>query len=156
MYNLTVQELHTYYVMAGDIPVLVHNSCGNAEHADECYCNWGEPVVPRDKAAGAAAASESEAVWDAAARGEVPDETVGADGFTRHAVQRLQQRGVSEEDAQAVLERTPFSYRHDDQYKIGYYDPDSKIFVAKTVDGNINTVMTNVDQAYINRLREAK
>ncbi|MFI7401668.1 polymorphic toxin-type HINT domain-containing protein [Streptomyces sp. NPDC049541] len=156
MYNLTVQELHTYYVMADGTPVLVHNSCGISEHADECYCNWGEPAVPRGEGAGEAVASESEAAWDAVARGETPDETVGAGGFTRHAVQRLQQRGVSEEDAQAVLERTPFSYKHDDQYKIGYYDPDSKIFVAKTVDGNVNTVMTNVDQAYINRLREAK
>ncbi|MFG2722579.1 RHS repeat-associated core domain-containing protein [Streptomyces sp. NPDC048416] len=26
MYNLTVDELHTYYVLAGDTPVLVHNS----------------------------------------------------------------------------------------------------------------------------------
>ncbi|MET7727889.1 polymorphic toxin-type HINT domain-containing protein [Streptomyces mirabilis] len=28
MYNLTVQQLHTYYVLAGDTPVLVHNSGG--------------------------------------------------------------------------------------------------------------------------------
>ncbi|WP_335979720.1 polymorphic toxin-type HINT domain-containing protein [Streptomyces sp. CA2R106] len=28
MYNLTVDELHTYYVLAGDTPVLVHNSGG--------------------------------------------------------------------------------------------------------------------------------
>ncbi|MFI5705442.1 RHS repeat-associated core domain-containing protein [Streptomyces xanthochromogenes] len=29
MYNLTVDQLHTYYVLAGDTPVLVHNSsCG--------------------------------------------------------------------------------------------------------------------------------
>ncbi|MEW2118956.1 polymorphic toxin-type HINT domain-containing protein [Streptomyces sp. NPDC005474] len=27
MYNLTVQQLHTYYVLAGTTPVLVHNSC---------------------------------------------------------------------------------------------------------------------------------
>ncbi|MER7181519.1 polymorphic toxin-type HINT domain-containing protein [Streptomyces hyaluromycini] len=30
MYNLTVDELHTYYVLAGRIPVLVHNTCGPA------------------------------------------------------------------------------------------------------------------------------
>ncbi|MGH3389011.1 MAG: polymorphic toxin-type HINT domain-containing protein [Actinomadura sp.] len=35
----------------------------------------------------------------------------------------------------------------------GYYDPNSMVFIAKTVDGNINTVMTNVAKAYINRLR---
>ncbi|SEE25912.1 polymorphic toxin-type HINT domain-containing protein [Streptomyces sp. Ag109_O5-10] len=28
MYNLSVQQLHTYYVLAGNIPVLVHNSGG--------------------------------------------------------------------------------------------------------------------------------
>ncbi|MDX3457245.1 polymorphic toxin-type HINT domain-containing protein [Streptomyces sp. ME02-8801-2C] len=28
MYNLTVEELHTYYVLAGDTPILVHNSGG--------------------------------------------------------------------------------------------------------------------------------
>ncbi|MGN5380523.1 HYD1 signature containing ADP-ribosyltransferase family protein [Streptomyces lasalocidi] len=27
-WNLTVQQLHTYYVVAGGVPVLVHNSCG--------------------------------------------------------------------------------------------------------------------------------
>ncbi|WP_346342709.1 polymorphic toxin-type HINT domain-containing protein [Streptomyces sp. SID685] len=28
MYNLTVEQLHTYYVLAGETPVLVHNSGG--------------------------------------------------------------------------------------------------------------------------------
>ncbi|MER6353975.1 ricin-type beta-trefoil lectin domain protein [Streptomyces sp. NPDC001634] len=27
-WNLTVQQLHTYYVVAGGVPVLVHNTCG--------------------------------------------------------------------------------------------------------------------------------
>ncbi|MGW7002512.1 polymorphic toxin-type HINT domain-containing protein [Streptomyces sp. NPDC054933] len=31
MYNLTVQQLHTYYVLAGSRPILVHNSCGPDE-----------------------------------------------------------------------------------------------------------------------------
>ncbi|MFD7933401.1 polymorphic toxin-type HINT domain-containing protein [Streptomyces sp. NPDC059755] len=33
MYNLTVNDLHTYYVQAGATPVLVHN-CGDAGYAD--------------------------------------------------------------------------------------------------------------------------
>jgi hypothetical protein len=42
--NLTVAELHTYYVLAGDTPVLVHNSnCG---------------IRPHDKARGAAGVDE--------------------------------------------------------------------------------------------------
>jgi hypothetical protein len=68
-------------------------------------------------------------------------------------MQRLEERGVSSEDASAVLARQPFSYYHDGQWKLGYYDPNSKVFVARTVDGNVNTVMTNIDQAYINRLQ---
>nr|WP_231905188.1 HYD1 signature containing ADP-ribosyltransferase family protein [Streptomyces sp. SID5468] len=32
--NLTVQQLHTYYVLAGGVPVLVHNSCGLDSEGD--------------------------------------------------------------------------------------------------------------------------
>jgi hypothetical protein len=39
---------------------------------------------------------------------------------------------------------------------MGYYDPKSKLFVAKTVDGNVNTVIDNVQSSYINRLRGGK
>jgi hypothetical protein len=38
-YNLTVQDLHTYYVLAGAIPVLVHNSNG-CIHASVAYQDW--------------------------------------------------------------------------------------------------------------------
>ncbi|WP_329119298.1 polymorphic toxin-type HINT domain-containing protein [Streptomyces sp. NBC_01465] len=30
MYNLTVEQLHTYYVLTGETPVLVHNACGSS------------------------------------------------------------------------------------------------------------------------------
>ncbi|MFF1867816.1 polymorphic toxin-type HINT domain-containing protein [Kitasatospora herbaricolor] len=33
MYNLTVAQLHTYYVLAGTTPVLVHNSCGPVKNS---------------------------------------------------------------------------------------------------------------------------
>ncbi|WP_371800238.1 polymorphic toxin-type HINT domain-containing protein [Streptomyces sp. NBC_01707] len=33
MYNLTVADLHTYYVLAGTTPVLVHNTCGPTNSA---------------------------------------------------------------------------------------------------------------------------
>jgi hypothetical protein len=29
MHNLTVDDLHTYYVLAGETPILVHNTCGD-------------------------------------------------------------------------------------------------------------------------------
>ncbi|MEU7384191.1 MULTISPECIES: RHS repeat-associated core domain-containing protein [unclassified Streptomyces] len=42
VYNLTVDDLHTYYVLAGTTPVLVHNCGGNA----------GEAIVHLDRKAG--------------------------------------------------------------------------------------------------------
>lgn len=39
-YNLTVDDLHTYYVLAGGTPVLVHNSGG-----DPCNVNWSAKSV---------------------------------------------------------------------------------------------------------------
>ncbi|MFC9606267.1 ricin-type beta-trefoil lectin domain protein [Streptomyces niveus] len=45
VHNLTVNDLHTYYALAGATPVLVHN-CGGADpaHADSCRCANGAPV----------------------------------------------------------------------------------------------------------------
>jgi len=40
-YNLTVAELHTYYVLAGTTPILVHNTCGPTE---------GDAVAARGRA----------------------------------------------------------------------------------------------------------
>ncbi|THA49427.1 LamG-like jellyroll fold domain-containing protein [Streptomyces sp. A1136] len=43
-YDLTIDGLHTYYVLAGASPVLVHN-CGGSigTHADSCRCANGAP-----------------------------------------------------------------------------------------------------------------
>jgi hypothetical protein len=39
MRDLTVAEIHTYYVVAGDKPVLVHNCGGKVPgHPDDCNC----------------------------------------------------------------------------------------------------------------------
>ncbi|WP_432181382.1 polymorphic toxin-type HINT domain-containing protein [Streptomyces sp. NBC_00063] len=37
MYNLTVEQLHTYYVLAGKTPVLVHNTCGASAGQTRMY-----------------------------------------------------------------------------------------------------------------------
>lgn len=100
-YNLTVADLHTYYVSAAEI--LVHN-CPSSSHSQR----------------------------------------------------RMDDRGVSQADIDTVLEREPFSYWHEDQWKSGFYDPKSKVFVAKTIDGTVNTVMTNVDKAYVSRLQKER
>ncbi|MEV7525838.1 polymorphic toxin-type HINT domain-containing protein [Streptomyces sp. NPDC091371] len=42
VHNLTVADLHTYYVLAGQTPVLVHNCRGsNPTHATKCRCATG-------------------------------------------------------------------------------------------------------------------
>ncbi|MEU8975944.1 RHS repeat-associated core domain-containing protein [Streptomyces monashensis] len=44
-WNLTVQQLHTYYVLAGGVPILVHNSNG-------CVLTNGQGLAAADAAAG--------------------------------------------------------------------------------------------------------
>jgi hypothetical protein len=120
-------------VLAADIPILVHN-CGGyfSGHDESCACE-----------------GIGEITWE----GEVADDVDDVAGLTDHALQRLEGRGVSADQARSVLQKEPFSYYHDGQWKMGYYDPRSKVFIAKTIDGNINTIMTNVDKAYIGRLQ---
>jgi hypothetical protein len=46
-YNLTVQSVHTYCVLAGTAPVLVHNTgpCGLTEEAlDQAWQTWNTPA----------------------------------------------------------------------------------------------------------------
>ncbi|WP_449486056.1 polymorphic toxin-type HINT domain-containing protein [Streptomyces avidinii] len=137
VHNLTVSDLHTYYVLAGATPVLVHNCGGYFDgHDTSCSCE-GQP---------------GNDVTLAPTPAPAPTPPSASSAFTSHSLQRLRERGVSPEEALQVLGNQPFSYRHDDLWKSGYYDPSTKIFIAKTIDGNINTVMTNVERAYINRL----
>ncbi|MFH9554553.1 RHS repeat-associated core domain-containing protein [Streptomyces sp. NPDC017435] len=49
MYNLTVNDLHTYYVLAGETPVLVHN-CGDTPAGVDCSCASGTGAGPADDA----------------------------------------------------------------------------------------------------------
>ncbi|TMR03451.1 sugar-binding protein [Actinomadura soli] len=133
VHNLTIANTRTYYALAGGTPVLVHNCGGWVDgHSPNCRCAHGDEPILNDPPVTAPA-----------------DEL---DDFTGHALQRLEDHGVSAEDARAVLERDPFSYYHEDQWKLGYYDPQSKVFVAKTIDGNVNTVIVNASRAYIDRL----
>jgi hypothetical protein len=48
-YDLTIGTLHTYYVEAGDMPVLVHNCDGSIpSHRSICDCaNGGKPAMMR-------------------------------------------------------------------------------------------------------------
>jgi hypothetical protein len=45
MYDLTVDDIHTYYVLAGNAPVLVHN-CNLADYADSVRNKPGVKFAP--------------------------------------------------------------------------------------------------------------
>ncbi|MFB9932205.1 RHS repeat-associated core domain-containing protein [Amycolatopsis halotolerans] len=129
-YDLTVEGIHAYYVRAGNSLVLVHN-CGGyfTGHDQSCSC---------------------EGIGDITWEGTAPSTS----GHTGHSAQRLRERGVSDADAEAVLGQQPFDYFHQGQWKSGYYDPKLKIFIAKTMDGNINTVIVNATRAYVEGLKK--
>ncbi|GGV33827.1 hypothetical protein GCM10010182_67030 [Actinomadura cremea] len=131
VHNLTIANQNTFYVAANEASILVHNCGGHFEgHATSCTCEGiGEETL------------------------EVTEEATEDDKFTRHAMERLELRGVSREQAEALLRQTPFSYYHEDQWKLGYYDPKSQVFVARTIDGNVNTIIVEADKPYIERLR---
>ena len=74
--------------------------------------------------------------------------------LTKHALQRMSQRGVSLEQIQEVVSKsTPFKYFHEGAEKIGYYDPSSKIFIGE-VQGKVTTVINNVKPQYIENLKK--
>ncbi|WSX17942.1 polymorphic toxin-type HINT domain-containing protein [Streptomyces sp. NBC_00988] len=75
-YNLTVRELHTYYVVAGGVPVLVHNVCGKERHAPSCECG-----TPGNGIRGVSPASGDTVVLGLAEVGEPLAQRLGAMTF---------------------------------------------------------------------------
>ncbi|MBX9472844.1 RHS repeat-associated core domain-containing protein [Microcella sp.] len=71
---------------------------------------------------------------------------------TEHAARRLTSRSISIETAESVLSRQPFPYFHADEWKLGFYNPASGIFLG-SVDGRVTTVIDRVSQGYIDNLR---
>ncbi len=72
---------------------------------------------------------------------------------SEHAAERMTERGVSIDGAEAALTRDPFPYFHDGVWKTGYYDPGQKLFLG-SVDGNITTVITRATASYIRNLKD--
>ncbi|WP_317793048.1 ricin-type beta-trefoil lectin domain protein [Actinoplanes sichuanensis] len=56
MRDLTVDDIHTYFVVAQETPILVHN-CNDSAHEDDCYCDYGDTPKPRQDAL-------SDDLWD--------------------------------------------------------------------------------------------
>ena len=68
----------------------------------------------------------------------------------------MAERGVSREQVLRVVRSAqPFRYYHQRQWKTGYFDAVSGLFVASS-NGVIITVFTDATPRYIERLKRAK
>ncbi|MBU1926942.1 MAG: DUF4258 domain-containing protein, partial [Gammaproteobacteria bacterium] len=86
----------------------------------------------------------------------VGEETVINDlNLSNHATQRMAQRGISEEEIQNTMKQDSFQYHHSGEWKTGYYNSESKLFVGQTSEGRITTVM-RTRQSYIENLKGLK
>ncbi len=73
--------------------------------------------------------------------------------LTDHALKRMNLKGISVDQANEALDRISFRYFHDGVWKLGYYNPDSKVFVAVNVTEKfVYTVINKVNYQYIYNL----
>src|SRR5213075_2064188 len=71
-----------------------------------------------------------------------------------HAAQRMAERGVSlEKVQQTVATGERFAYFHEGTWKVGFYDRQSRTFVAAAA-GKVRTVINNVKPQYIENLKK--
>ena len=76
--------------------------------------------------------------------------------FSKHALSRMNERGVSPEQVRETVEKgETFRYFHQGRWKTGYYDPDAKLFIA-TADGLVITVIPNATRRYVQGLKRKK
>lgn len=76
--------------------------------------------------------------------------------FSSHALMRMDERGVSREQVLKLVNSVqPFRYFHQGQWKLGYYDSSTGLFVA-TSGSVVITVFTDATPQYIQRLKRAK
>lgn len=76
--------------------------------------------------------------------------------FSKHALSRMNERGVSELDARKTIESGEiFRYYHQGGWKTGYYDPAKRLFIA-TAEGVVITVITDASRSYVDRLKRKK
>jgi len=80
----------------------------------------------------------------------------GSVEVTQHAALRITQRGLTLDQVEGVLQdEQPFQYFHAGQWKTGYYDPNSGVFVG-TANGNVTTVINGAKPQYIANLQAAQ
>lgn len=76
--------------------------------------------------------------------------------YDPHAIKRMQERSISAKQVEkTVANNKPFSYFHKNEVKTGYYDNNTKIFIAK-VQNKIITVINKVTKNYIQNLKNKK
>lgn len=76
--------------------------------------------------------------------------------FSSHAMARMLQRGVNMSLVEHILDtQEPFRYYHQGRWKQGYYDPDSRLFIA-TADRVVITVITDASPRYVARLKRSR
>jgi hypothetical protein len=74
--------------------------------------------------------------------------------LSKHALQRMAQRGVTLEQVQTTISNSkPFQYFHEGVWKTGFYDPVTKIFVGQAGE-TVTTVIANVKPQYIENLQK--
>ncbi|MEU9001145.1 polymorphic toxin-type HINT domain-containing protein [Streptomyces sp. NPDC048551] len=114
-YNLTVDDLHTYYVLAGETPVLVHNSICPTTPVGRRGTNFRN-LSPNEPA------------------------TIAGRDYTGHAIDRLQERGLTPsvvENTIRVGERMPGKVAG----TTAYYEAENHVTViTDTATGRVVTV----------------
>ncbi|WP_395298426.1 polymorphic toxin-type HINT domain-containing protein [Kitasatospora hibisci] len=81
MHNLTVNQLHTYYVLAGNTPVLVHNTCGEPSLVKTQALTPKELARPGFRYQVHVTGQDYEQVWEHAGRTIKVDGGPTSDGF---------------------------------------------------------------------------
>lgn len=77
--------------------------------------------------------------------------------ISNHAMQRMSERGISQEQVKNTMQQKPFEYFHDSSWKNGYYDASTKVFVGQAKgSGQVTTVINNASPNYINNLKSPK
>ena len=76
--------------------------------------------------------------------------------ITKHARQRMSERGVTQAQVERIVETIPpFFYYHEGRKKSGYYDPKTRVFLA--ADGDVViTVIANATPRYVEKLKRKK
>jgi hypothetical protein len=72
-----------------------------------------------------------------------------------HAILRMEQRGITAAMVDAAMSREGFAYYHKGMWKVGFYDPNTGVFVG-TTGRTILTVIDDLNPNYIRNLKEAR